>query len=363
MTQTQVKKAQKIRLTLSPQAEKYARRDAPLGARRMAARGALPLEPIDLATVLFALQHDPDPEVKSQAKQSLANLPESVCFAVLEGPAHPALLSYLAQVHRESEPHMERLALNPATSDETIAFLASLPQRRVIDIVANNQERLLRCEAIVDALGSNSLTGRAQIERILSFLGLPTDAAGEASRDNMDGEVSAEDAEAAVLALLGEDMAHMAGILASESDEEVLDESLQGNLFAAIQTMTVMQKIKLARAGGKEARTLLIRDRNKLVSTAVISSPKISDSEVVAIAQNRSISEEILRIIALNRDWTKNYQVKHALATNPKTPQPTAIKFLNYLQDRELKAIMKSKNVAMAISTQARRILNKKGKL
>ena len=50
----------KIRLTLSPQAEKYARRDAPVEARRMAARGALPLEPVELATVLFALMHDPD---------------------------------------------------------------------------------------------------------------------------------------------------------------------------------------------------------------------------------------------------------------------------------------------------------------
>jgi len=363
VTQGQTRKTQTIRLTLSPQAEKYARRDAPVQVRRMAARGALPLEPVELATVLFALLHDPDGEVKEQAKESLAGLPEAICFAVLDGPAHPALLSHLAHVHRESAEHTERLALNPATSDDTIAFLASLPQRRVIDIVANNQERLLRCEAIVDALGSNSLTGRAQIERILAFLGISTDPAADANRDDMDGDLSTEDAEAAVLALLGEDMAHIAGILASESDEEIDDESLQGNLFAALQNMTVMQKIKLARAGGKEARTLLIRDRNKIVSTAVISSPKMTDSEVVTIAQNRSTSEDILRIIANNRDWTKHYQVKHALATNPKTPQPTAIKFLNYLQDRELKAIMKSKNVATSISTHARRILKKKGKL
>jgi hypothetical protein len=363
VTQSQLKKTQTIRLNLSPQAEKYARRDAPVQARRMAASGALPLEPIDLATVLFALLHDPDAEVKSRAKESLARLPDAVCFTVLDGPAHPALLSYLAHVHQESERHTEHLALNPATSDETIAFLASLPVRRVIDIVANNQERLVRCEAIVDALGSNSLTGRAQIERILAFLGLPADPAGDASGDDINDEVSAEDAEAAVLALLGEGMAHMAGILASESDQKIEDEVEEGGLFAALQSMSVMQKIKLARAGGKEARTLLIRDRNKIVSTAVITSPKMTDSEAVTIAQNRSTSEEILRIIANNRDWTKNYQIKHALATNPKTPQPMAIKFLNYLQDRELKAIMKSKNVAAAIATHARRVLNKKGKL
>jgi hypothetical protein len=363
VTQSQTRKTQTIHLTLSPQAEKYARRDAPVEARRMAARGALPLEPLELATVLFALLHDADSEVKSRAKESLSNLPGNVCFAVLSGPAHPGLLSYLAHVHQESEEHLERLALNPATSDSTIAFLASLPVRRVIDIIAGNQERMLRCEAIVEALGANSLTGRAQIERIMTFLGLSTDLSGEQTPDDMNAEVSAEDAEAAVLALLGEDMAHMAGIFASESDEEIDDEALRGNLFAALQNMSVMQKIKLARVGGKEARTLLIRDRNKIVSAAVITSPKMTESEVITIAQNRSTSDEILRTIANNRDWTKNYQTKLALATNPKTPQPTAIKFLNYLQDRELKAIMKSKNVAASISTHARRILHKKGKL
>src|SRR5262249_22849261 len=51
---------EKIQLKLSPQAEKSARRDAPLEVRRMAARGALPLPPLELATVLFALMHDPD---------------------------------------------------------------------------------------------------------------------------------------------------------------------------------------------------------------------------------------------------------------------------------------------------------------
>ena len=70
---------EKIRLTLSPQAEKYARPDAPVEARRMAAGGALPLPPVELATVLFALLHDADDQVKARARQSLEGLPDSVC--------------------------------------------------------------------------------------------------------------------------------------------------------------------------------------------------------------------------------------------------------------------------------------------
>jgi hypothetical protein len=156
-------------------------------------------------------------------------------------------------------------------------------------------------------------------------------------------------------------MADVAYHLSTEDDID--DEEVTNNLFSAIQKMSVMQKIKLARVGGKEARMLLIRDRNKIVSTSVIQSPKITETEVVTIAKSRNVSDEILRLISNNRDWTKSYQIKSALATNPKTPQPVAIKFLNYLPERDLRTIMKSKDVPSAISAHARRILQKKGKV
>ncbi len=346
----------KIRLNLSPQAEKYVRSDAPVEARRMAARGALPLEPVELATVLFALIHDPDTEVKTRAGESLEQLPEPVAFSVLDGPTHPAVLSHLAGMHRESEVHCEKIALNSSADDSTIAFLATLPLRRVIDIISNNQERLLRCDDIVEALGANPLTGRAVIERILTFLGVGDDVEDIANPEDISGHA----AEAAVRALLGDEMTDVVRYLASEEDFD--DEDLSNNLFAAIQKMTVMQKVKLARVGGKEARTLLVRDRNKVVSASVISSPKLTDIEVVTIAKSRNVSDEVLRMIAGNREWTKKAQVRLGLATNPKCPQAAAIKFLNYLQDKELRTIMKSKDVPSAIASHARRILTKRGK-
>jgi hypothetical protein len=127
--------------------------------------------------------------------------------------------------------------------------------------------------------------------------------------------------------------------------------------------MSVMQKIKLARLGGKEARALLVKDRNRIVASSVLASPKLSETEVIAFAQSRSIGEELLRIISFNKDWTKNYQIKLALASNPKTPTPQAVKFLNYLQDKDLRTLMKSKDVPTNISSHARRILTKKGKI
>ncbi len=363
MSEEAARPTRKIKLTLSPEAEKYVRRDAPVSARRMAAGGALPLEPIELASVLFALLHDPDDQVKQRAQQSLEELPEALLETVLKGDTHPAVLSWFAKAKSESESACEWIALNAAADDHAVAYLAALPHRRVVDIVSQNQERLMRCEAILDALGENPLTGRAQIERILDFLGKNEKPESEEGEDAQSAEeMSDEDAEAAVAALLGEEYAHLAKHLAAEGDEELDDEALEGNLFAAIQKMTVMQKIKLARSGGKEARGLLIRDRNKVVYTSVIMSPKITDNEIVSMANNRNTPEEVLRIISMNRDYTKHYSVKFGLASNSKTPQSVAMKFLNYLQDKDLKTLMKSRDVSSVISTQARRILAKKGK-
>jgi hypothetical protein len=345
-----------IRLTLSEQAQRYVQRDAPREARVMAARGALPLPPIELATVLFALMHDPDAEVKDTARASLESLPPNVMKVVVAGATHPAVLSHLARSHREDEAHCEALALNAATSDATIAFLATLPFKRVVDIVANNQERMMRAPEIVESLGSNPLAGRSVIERILRFLGMDAEDA-----DAPEGEISESQTEAALKAVLGADLASFARQLANEDEEFSPDD--QSNLYALIQQMSIFQKVKLARLGNKEARGLLIRDRNKVVSVAAITSPKISDTEVVAYAQSRNVCDEVLRIISSNRTWTRNYKVKLSLATNPRTPQPTAMKFVNFLHDNDLRGLVRSKDVPSQVSTHARRILMKKGKM
>jgi hypothetical protein len=354
----------KIRLRLSPQAERYVQRDAPRDVRLMAAKGALPLPPIELASVLFALMHDPDAEVKSTARDSLENLPDSVCHPVLSGETHPLVLSHLARAFHENEARLEMLALNPATDDDTIAFLAATPFKRIVEIISNNQVRLVRSHTIVDALGSNPLVGRAVIERILNFLGVDT-VAGDDSFEGATGneEVSDDEAAAALKAILGDDLGRFARELIEENDDAEFEDLANTNLFGLIQSMSVMQKVKLARMGNKEARSLLIRDRNKIVSLSAISSPKITLQEIATIAKSRNVSDEILRVIARNREWTRDYQVKLGLATNPKTPQTEAMKFVNYLQDRELKGLMKSKDVPTNIATHARRILMKKGKI
>ena len=357
---------QKIRLVFSPEAERYVRRDAPVEVRLLAASGALPLPPVELLTVLFVLAHDAEAAVKDRARRSIERLPDSVTGAALAGPAHPAVLSYCAQTFRDLPEHLETIALNAAADDATVAFLAGLPHKRIVEIVSNNQERMLRCPEIVDALGQNPLTGRAVIDRILGFLGLERPA--EEVIEDVDSEVlpppapvNDADARAVLAAVLGEDVSGFAQELLVDGNAP-LDEEVTKNLHALVQKMSVFDKIKLARVGNQEARSLLVRDRNKLVAAAAVRSPKVQEQEVLAFSKARNVSDEVLRIIASNREWTRSYQIKLALATNPKTPQQTAIKFMNYLQERDLRSLTKSKEVSSAVSTHARRLLQRKGK-
>ena len=346
------------------QARRFADPKAPQEARMMAARGALPLPPPQIASVLFALTFDPDPEVKSRATESLADLPEHVLTPALSADLHPALLGFFTEQFKEDGGRIETIALNAATADETVVFLATLPFPRVIDIVANNQTRLLRCPEILDSLGNNPLTGQATIDRILQFLGIGQETEEEPEKEvEEEAEEATEETEETETLPDMDDPSDLPEALVEENEEPISEDSEKGkSLHALIQDMTVVEKIKLARFGNQEARGFLIRERNRIVASAAIRSPKLTENEVVAFAKSRNLCDEVMRIIANTREWTKAYPVKLALTSNPKAPLQSAIKFLNHLTDRDLKNISRSREVPGPVSAQARRVLIRKGK-
>jgi hypothetical protein len=133
------------------------------------------------------------------------------------------------------------------------------------------------------------------------------------------------------------------------------------SLLQRIQAMNVSEKIKLALRGNREARGQLIHDSNSLIRRFVLQNPRVGDEEIIAIAKNRSADDELLRIIATSRAWTRTYQVRLALVTNPKTPLTLSIRFLGSLYDRDVRALAKSKNVSSTISTAAKRLVLRKG--
>jgi hypothetical protein len=124
-----------------------------------------------------------------------------------------------------------------------------------------------------------------------------------------------------------------------------------------IASMTVPQRVALAMKGTREERAILIRDPNKMVSVAVISSPRLTESEVEGIARMANVSDEILRIIAQTRAWTRNYAVVAALARNPKTPLAISMNLLPRLSDRDLRALSTDRNVPDVLRVTARKKL------
>ncbi len=151
--------------------------------------------------------------------------------------------------------------------------------------------------------------------------------------------------------------------LLTESEKETTEakeEEKTPTLLQRIQRLSIGQKIQLALKGGKEIRSILIRDPNKEVVLKVLENPKITESEVEAISRNPSAPEEALRYIAKKRDWIRRYPVKVALVSNPKTPPKISMSFISHLRMTDLVVLEKNKNIPEAVRAAIKRYIRMK---
>jgi hypothetical protein len=139
---------------------------------------------------------------------------------------------------------------------------------------------------------------------------------------------------------------------AGSSDEEPQRKGTAQRLAS----LPVSERIKVAMQGTREERSVLIRDSNRLVSAAVLSSPKLTESEVEAIARMANVSDEVLRIVGTTRSWIKNYNVIAALARNAKTPIAISLNLLNRLGERDVKMLASDRNIPEPIRVAARKL-------
>lgn len=123
-----------------------------------------------------------------------------------------------------------------------------------------------------------------------------------------------------------------------------------------LSSLPIIDRMKLAMKGTRAQRAQLIRDPNKLVAAAVLSSPKLTEIEVEAFAKMANVTEEVLRTIAMNRTWTKKYGVVAGLAKNPKTPPAISMNLLQRLNERDLKMLTMDRNVPEGVRLAARRL-------
>lgn len=145
-----------------------------------------------------------------------------------------------------------------------------------------------------------------------------------------------------------------------EEREQKEEHEKKLSVLAKIARMDVGEKAKLAREGDKEARAILIKEGNKIISLSVLSNPRITTQEIDMIAASRNVSEEVLRDISNNRDWMKAYSVALALANNPKTPIGITLTLLPRLMTRDLRFLAKSKGIPDVIRVTARKMAQKR---
>jgi hypothetical protein len=135
------------------------------------------------------------------------------------------------------------------------------------------------------------------------------------------------------------------------------DEERSQNIFQKLQKLKISEKILLALRGGKEIRTLLLRDPNKDVSLSVLENPKITEGEVEVIAKSRSIADETLRRITKKREWMKTYGIMHAIISNPRSPAGTVLPLISQLRTKDLSLLAKNRNVSEGIRNTAKKLL------
>ncbi len=133
------------------------------------------------------------------------------------------------------------------------------------------------------------------------------------------------------------------------------DEPVAAQALQKIAQLSIPKRLALAMKGTREERAILIRDPNKLISLAVLSSPKLTETEVESFARMTSVSEEIPRAIAGTRSWAKSYAICAALVKNPKTPLAISMNLLSRLNDKDLRSLSTDRNVPEVLRSTARR--------
>lgn len=377
---------------------------APQPARLAAASGLLPLSQADLLEVLVALRESADAEIAKAAASTLETQDNEDLLNAAQAPdTSPAVLGFLGTTTSNRDVH-EAVIQNRNTPDAAVAKIARIvADGSLLDLIAINQQRLVRMPAIIDAILENPARsveaerraretkkeffekerGARQIADELRAQG--KSAAAEffetAELGTATGQLTLEDAwviaqhievsdadlddswlpmeryEELLPETAAEHAAAVQRVIESErleSGSEVKPERIA--LIKQLMNMNARDRVKLARKGDREARSILIRDSNRIVSAGVINNPRITDHEVENISSMRTVSHEVLRLISLNRGWARSYTIIHNLCRNPRTPIPTAIGILPRIRTKDLQHISLNRNVSEAVRRQAARL-------
>lgn len=381
---------------------------APQPVRLAAARGILPLSQSDLLEVLVGLAESSDTELARIASGTIGSQDSSAIEGLVRSQEiSSSVLSHLVRRPELPETTYAALITNRSTPPEAIVeFTRTTKSGPMLEMVSHNQQLLIQTPGLIEAVIANPNrtpeAERRSIETRREFFEKERGAQQIANELRAQGkEAAAEFIEQAEFSanfessgLSAEDAMFIASHievpdretddswLGLEYIEEIYEETaaqrqaafekimgewtsdedaLAGeriSMLNRIMKMGVKDRMKLAMKGDREARNVLIRDPNRLVSTAVANNPRITEQEVESIAAMRSVPEDVIRQIASNRQWMRSYNIMHNLVRNPKTPIGSSMAIMSRMQIRDLAALSKNRNVSDAVRRHALRLAN-----
>ena len=353
----------------------------PVNVMRSAARGALSLPPVEMVEILVYLSgHHLFGE---QARLSLAGFDQAAMKEVASDPMTPGpVLEYLASPQNVRPALLPLLLANSSLPEQSLLDLAQSKSKEVFGALLQS-ERVRQDRSILDQLLANpEVDERMQLQvmdalaRFGAESGSVLDGESGVNEDILaidEGvskyltehaiEIAAEEAKGFQLTDQSEDekkeLQAQAAAAAKEKEKEK-DKSRMSPL-QRISQMTVGERVQLAMKGTREERYILIRDGSKVVSSAVLESPKLTDQEIETFAAMKNVQESVLRGIAGKRKFMKLYPVMRALTANPRCPLDVGLPIMKNLLVQDLRNLSMNKNVPDTLRKVAFKMYREKG--
>jgi len=389
----------------------------PATLMQAAARGALSVPPAEMIEILVHLANH-NKVFGQQARMTLAGWEERSSLEAAANPDTPQeVLDYLIAPENLRPQLLATLVENPSIKEATLVALAENGSREVV-VILQKSPRVQSNMAILKALASNPNATENETRALAQKLSSHTpEGAGEGPGSEVfgasDSDPEVEETVTAYLTENAQEIATEAGkpfqplggmyefegaavdgtapaeehiaadpmaAPASEPASPVKagpvappaktplhhkkavgsHEQERGSALQKIAKLDITGRIQLAMKGTKEDRSILIRDSTKLVALAVLESPKITDSEVEKIANQKNVLEAVLRRITMKRRFMKNYAVVRNLVANPRTPLDVSLGLMKNILTADLRNLSSNKEVSDTIRKLATKMFKQK---
>jgi len=363
---------------LPPAAQKVLSAEAPPQVKLLAARGVIPgAKPGDIVLVVSVLSKSADAKLAETARATLAKLPPPILQGALSADLPGSVILELCRAYPNQHEVITSLLRMPRIGTAALEFLADTADERAGELIATNEELMLKHPTVIEKLYMNKRVRMSTADRLVELavrhnleLQIPAFAeAAQAIKNELIMEPAEEPYFDDVLFKEASELGEKLRLDAENPDTHELDDEGEERLkaevlplHAKIAQMTVSQKIRAATLGSAGERLILVRDPNRLVATAAVKSPLLRENEAAQISASRAVSDDVLRQIALNREFTRSYTVKINLVMNPRTPLTFATRLIPHLRDSDLRILAKSKNVSASIGQAVRQQLSRKQK-